>query len=369
MDLATELYSEQHQLGAQERLAMLRQGVCVMLGAFAISACASIDTGAENETDIRIIDLKTSGAGPFGWVDNETFVIMANTGESYIRKDGAEVRVARVMTHNYRTGERKVFGRVSSGLCYAADGYVSYIFADDATGELWASYGELGKETTRKIKPGEMNFDRGPEGSCRPWSERPANPPWVKEKAAIWHLWPRLGLINCQSPTASVRTQYIKARFHKPGDEAGIELPFSCYEVFNGFRYYPFKGAYLALEFDFRSPWPEGRARRAFWLYSDGRVETLSFPYSQAIRASAIPTARGFVAFARPADRDQDYWIYLITPESTKRIARGNAAGVTSPDGCKVAMLHDADFKARVRTQNVTTRVTLKVLELCEAKT
>jgi hypothetical protein len=346
----------------------LRQGMCVILGAFAISACASIDVGAENETDIRIIDLKTSAAGPFGWVDNETFVIMANTGERYTRKDGAEVRVARVMTHNYRTGERKVFGRVSSGLCYASDGYVSYIFADDAAGELWASYGELGKETTRKIKPGEINFDRGPEGSCRPWSERPANPPWVKEKTAIWHLWPRLGLINCQGPTASVRTQYIKARFHKPGDEAGVELPFSCYEVFGGLRYYAFKGAYLALEFDFRSPWPEGRDRRAFWLYPDGRVETVSFPYSQAIRARAIPTARGFVAFARPADREDDYGIYLITPQSTKRIARGNAAGVTSPDGCKVAMLHDPDFKARARTGGVATPVTLKVLDLCEAK-
>lgn len=346
----------------------LRQGMCVILGAFAMSACASIDVGAENETDIRVIDLKTSAAGPFGWVDNETFVIMANTGERYTRKDGAEVRVARVMTHNYRTGERKVFGKVSSGLCYATDGYVSYIFADDATGELWASYGQLGKETTRKIKPGEMNFDRGPEGSCRPWAERPANPAWAKEKTAIWHLWPRLGIINCQTPTASVRTRHIKARFHKPGDEAGVELPFSCYEVFGGLRYYGFKGAYLALEFDFRSPWPHGRDRRAFWLYPDGRVETVSFPYSQAIRARAIPTARGFVAFARPGDPEDDYGIYFITPESTRRIARGNAAGVTSPDGCKVAILHDPDFKARARTRPVATPVTLKVLDLCDAK-
>lgn len=345
----------------------LRQGLCVILGAFAISACASIDVGAENETDIRIIDLKTSAAGPFGWVDNETFVIMANTDERYIRKDGQEVRVARVMTHNYRTGERKVFGKVSSQLCYS-DGYVSYAFLDRATEELWVSYGKLGEETTHKIKPGEMNFDRGPEGSCRPWSERPLNPPWAKPKTAIWHLWPRLGLINCQAPTASVRTKYIKARFHKPDDDAGIELPFSCYEVFGGLRYYPFKGAYFALEFDFRSPWPEGRDRRAFWLYPDGRVETLSFPYSQAIRASAIPTARGFVASARPANREDDYGIYLITPESTKRIARGNGAGVTSPDGCKVAMLHDPDFKARARTRGATTPVTLKVLDLCEAK-
>lgn len=346
----------------------LRQGLCVILGAFAISACASIDVGAENETDIRIIDLKTSAAGPFGWVDNETFVIMANTGERYIRKDGEEVRVARVMTHNYRTGERKVFGKVSSGLCYATDGYVSYIFADDATGELWASYGELGKEATRKIKPGEMHFDRGPRGSCRPWSERPKTPSWVKEKIAIWPLSPYLGLLNCNVRAATVRTQYIKARFHKPDDEVGVELPLSCYEVSMSLKYYPFKGAYFSLEFDFRSPWPAGRDRRVFWLYPDGSVEVLVLPYSEIIRENAIPTAKGIIAFAQPTTREGDYGVYLVTPEATRRILRGHAGGVTSPDGCRVAMLHDPEYKARIENRSASARVTLKVLELCDKK-
>lgn len=330
----------------------------------ALSACAGIGVEAENQTDVRVIDLKISAAGPFGWIDNETFVVMVRTGESYTRKDGAAVQIARVATINYRTGEQKTYGKVSSGLCFA-DGYVSYIFANDATGELFASYGELGKEVVRRIKPGELLFDRALTGSCRPWNERAETPDWLGKNTRFWHLWPNLGLINCRANDVSVRTRSVKAQFHPLSNVAGVELPFSCYQVFRGLRYHPFKGAYFSLEFDFRSPWPEGRDRKAFWLYPNGQVETIVLPFSTAIRESAVPTSRGIVAFAQPMKRSEDYWVYLVTPESSKRILRGNASGLTSPDGCRVAMLHDPEFNARVDGRSVSAPVTLKVLELC----
>jgi hypothetical protein len=344
----------------------LTRVLCALFGVIAITACNPINLAADSETDFRVIDLKI-GVNPIGWKDDETIVLIGDSGERYARKDGAMEPVLRVMTLNYQTGRREVFGKVGGQFCYV-DGYISYSFLDRATDELWVSYGELGNETVRKIKPGELDFDRGPTASCRPWGERPVTPPWFDEKARIWHLWPRLGLINCRSASVSIRTQHIKARFYKPDETVGIELPFSCYEVFRGLRYYPFKGAYFALEFDFRSPWPEGRDRRAFWLYPDGRVETIVLPYSTAIRESGIPTVHGIVAFARPVKREDDYWVYLVTPEATKHIMRGNASGVTSPDGCKVAMLHDPEFDARIDRRPVTTSVTLKVLELCKGK-
>jgi hypothetical protein len=345
---------------------MIRAAFCGFLVALAIalSACAGIRAEAENQTDVRVIDLKVSAAGPFGWVDNETFVVMVRTAERYKRKDGAEVEIARVATINYRTGEQKTYGKVSSGLCFA-DGYVSYIFADDATGNIFASYGELGKEIVRKIEPGELRFDRVLTGSCRPWNETPIRPQWLDAKTRFWNLWPFIGLINCRSADVSIRTQYVKARFHRTNDEIGVELPFSCYEVFRGLRYHPFKGAYFALEFDFRHPWPEGRDRRAYWLYPDGAVETIVLPYSIAIRESGIPTARGIIAFSRPEKRGEDYWVHLVTPGSTRRILRGNASGLTSPDGCRVAILHDPNFDARVSGRSPRTPVTLKILELC----
>jgi len=341
--------------------------------AYFIGACAPIGVSAERQGDVRVIELK-SNAGPVGWLDNETIVAIGQTGESYARKDGAMQPIARVMTLNYRTGEQKLFGKISSEFCFS-DGYVSYAFLDRATDELWVSYGELGSETTRKIKPGELNFDRGSRGSCRPWSERPKPPSWAKENTAIWPLSPYKGLLNCNVAAATASTQYVKARFHKPNDEQGVELPFSCYEVSMGLKYYPFKGAYFSFEFDFRIPWPAGRDRRAFWLFPDGTVETQLLKYSTAIRAGGIPTAKGIVtfatparAFAEPASAEADYWIYLVTPMESKRILPGHGSGVTSPDGCKVAMLHDPEYKARINNRSVTTRVTLKVLDLCETK-
>ncbi len=348
----------------------MRKAVCrSLLGSLllVLSGCAGIGVEPENQTDVRVIDLKISAAGPFGWVDNETFVVMMRTDERYARKDGGEVQVARVATINYRTGERKTYGKVSSQLCFA-DGYISYIFSDYATSELFASYGELGKEVVRKIKPGELLFDRALTGSCRPWNERPATPHWLEQNTRFWHLWPNSGLINCRANDVSVRTRSVRAQFHPLSHEAGVELPFSCYQVFRGLRYHPFKRAYFSLEFDFRSPWPEGRDRKAFWLYPNGHVETIVLPFSAAIRESAIPTARGIVAFAQPMKRGEDYWVYLVTPESSKRILRGNASGLTSPDGCRVAVLHDPEFNARVDGRSVSAPVTLKVLELCGGK-
>ena len=234
----------------------------------------------------------------------------------------------------------------------------------DATGELIAAYGQLGKETVRRVKPGEMNFDRV-GGSCRPSEERPPNPPWIKERTEIWHLWPRFGLINCKVVSSSLGNRAIKASFHKTNDESEFELPFSCYDVERRVKYYAFKNAYFALERGPVSPWPVGQTRKVYWLSPEGNVQTIVLPYSSAIRESMVPTARGIVAFSRPATRDEDYGVYLVSTGPPKRILRGHAAGVTSPDGCKVAVLHDPDFDSRVEGRRVAAPITLKVLELC----
>jgi len=97
-------------------------------------------------------------------------------------------------------------------------------------------------------------------------------------------------------------------------------------------------------------------------------VEILTFPYSLAVRYYAIPVANGILAFSEPSSRKDDYWVYFLTPDSSRRLFRGHATGITSPDGCKVAMLIDPDFDARVSSRNVTTPVQLKVLDFCTSK-
>ena len=301
-------------------------------------------------------------------MDNERILMRIDTGERVTPDGGGLIAIFNLISYNYKTGDRHDYGRVGSQICYA-DGYISHGWrADDDRNQVIVAYGELGKESRRRIKPGEIDFERGARGSCRPWSEHPPNPAWAQENTEIWFLWPRLGVIDCQTRHESVLTKHIRARFHRPDDEVGVELPFSCYSVFGGLRYYPYKGAFFAFEHDYRHPWPENRNRRAFWLYPDGHVETLTFPYSQAIRDDAVPVRDGILAFSRPATRKDDYWVYYLTPNFTKRLYRGSATGITSPDGCKVAMLLDPDFKAKVWSNDVTTPVSLKILDFCSAR-
>ena len=331
------------------------------LFSLALSGCVA---SPKDEPQVKIIDLKIRGGNPAGWIDNETFVLVMQTDDLLSGRGDSHRTVARIAAVNYRSGERKYFGKISSKLCFS-DGYVSYVFLDHATGELWASHGELGREVTEKVEVGRILFDEGPNGSCRPWEERPSSPDWAKEKLEIWHLWPRLGLINCNVPSYSILNRSIRASFHDPDGESRVALPFSCYDIRKGFRYYPFKGAFFGVEYASVLPWPVGKSRRAYWLYPDGRVEVISLSYSTAIREEVIPTVHGIIAFGRPAKSHEDYGVYLVTPESTKLILHGRARGATSPDGCKVAMLHDPDFAKRVSGRRVSSNVSIKVLEIC----
>ena len=334
--------------------------LCVLLlFGFTSAGCGSFP----GVNGIRIVDLKISGEGPYGWVDNDTFVTKLPTGESYTRTDGKSVPVTRVATINYRTGERKYFGRATSDVCFSR-GYVSYFFLNQSTGELLAFYGDLGKEKIYSVGPEGLTIDRGPRGSCRPWGERPRRPEWLSNDSAFWPLSPYLGFLSCGVRAATLDTSSVTARFHRPGDEIGLKLPFSCYEVSNSLKYYEFSGAYFGLEFDYRSPYPNKRTRRVFWLHPDGRVETHVLPQSEVVRHAVIPTAKGYLAISRPTTRDGTYEIYLVTPQGVTPVVPGDGVAVTSPDGCKVAILHDPQRTARRFRDRPATK-TLKVLELC----
>jgi hypothetical protein len=343
-----------------------RLWLCVV-AALALGACASIEQGEAKGikvTDSPVVSL------PLAWMDNERILLIERTGKIIARPNGGGRIQYHLISYNYTTSERQDYGSVEGRPCYA-DGYISYYMEDDTDNRhVIAVYGPLGNEIRRRVEKGEIWFDEGARGSCRPWSEVPKRPSWANEKTTIWFLWPRFGFIDCRTQLVSPLAKDVKARFHHSNEDVGIELPFSCYEVsgYGTLKYHPFKKAYFSFEFDFRSPWPKGRDRRGFWLFPDGHVETLTFPYSQAIRHTAIPVADGILAFSQPADRKDDYWVYFLTPQSSRRLFRGKATGITSPDGCKVAMLIDPDFKAKVWSHDVKTPVELKILDFCSVR-
>jgi hypothetical protein len=181
-------------------------------------------------------------------------------------------------------------------------------------------------------------------------------------------LWPSAGVIACNVRSYSFDTKTVAASFHRGNEAEGVELPFSCFDVRRGFQYYAFKEAYFATQQDIVTPWPIGKDRKAYWLFPNGRVETLTLPYSSAIRENMVPTVRGIVAFSRPISRNERYGVYLVTPKHTQRILDGHGSGVTSPDGCKVVVLHDPEYDARVEGRRASSPVTLKVLDFCTEK-
>ena len=338
--------------------------LCAVLALVPLS-CASLEYLPPDK--IKVTDLPVVSY-PLAWMDNERILMRVKSGTKTDAHGEGRYATFDLISYNYKTGERHNYGRAGQQICYR-DGYVSRGWREDEDrSKVIVLYGELGNETRREIKPGEINFDRGPGGSCRPSNERPPRPSWAQEDTAIWNLWPRLGVIDCRTRAVSPLTKHIKARFHRIDDDVGVDLPFSCEQVFPGPRYYPYKGAYFAFEYDYRHPWPEGMDRRAYWLYPDGRVEVLTFPYSKAIRGNAVPVADGLLTFTRSYGRGDDFWVYFVTPNSKTRLYRGNAMGITSPDGCKVAMLIDPDFKAKAWSDKVKTPVALRVLDFCQSR-
>jgi hypothetical protein len=326
-----------------------------------VSACGSLNSSLGPEVSVGVMDTKLA-FHPMAWLDDETLVVIGESGETTTRQDGSTQRILRVMTLNYRTGAQETFGKFTSQFCFN-NGYVSYFYLDPSNDELWISYGPLGKELVTKTKPGEIAIDWGAFGSCRPWNELPPLPDWTRTTETL-RLWPRVGIISCNVRSYSFRTRNIRASFHKLPESTVVELPFSCFDVKRGFRYYAFNNAYFSPEQDLVSPWPKGRDRRLFWLYADGTVETVTLTYSPYIRDTLVPTARGIVALTQPASGDENLGVYLISPAGPIRILRGYAAGVLSPNGCRMAVLHDPDFLARLERRSAKTP-SLKILELC----
>jgi hypothetical protein len=318
--------------------------------------------GTKAPDDPYVIEIQARAA-PMGWLDNETIVVFAYLGDKQTRRDGVVEEVGRIASYKYRTGEMRAFGKASSGTCYS-DGYASYIFLDKVTDELWASYGFLGSEITKKVKPGEIHFNRGGYyKTCRQITDRKPMPSWAEGKYFVWALRDEHGVFNCGS--SNFHEKRVNARMHRWDDPVGVELPFTCYSVRRGFVYYPFKGAYFTQEIGPVIPWPVGRDRKAFWMYPDGKVETLVFPYSTAIRGDMLPTVKGIVAFSSPESLSEEHRIHLITPSGMRELYGGHGGGSVSPDGCKLAMIHDEDYSARLRSSRSTKPNTFKVLDFC----
>ncbi len=141
--------------------------LCALL-ALAPLSCASLEE--ESLEGVKVTNLPVVSY-PVAWMDNERILMRYSNGDSVSYSGGSRKAIFYWVSYNYKTAERQNYGRVGTSPCYR-DGYVSHYMTDDEDSkQLIAVYGELGKETRRRVEKGEIWFDNAARGSCRPWSE------------------------------------------------------------------------------------------------------------------------------------------------------------------------------------------------------
>ena len=140
----------------------------------------------------------------------------------------------------------------------------------------------------------------------------------------------------------------------------GIDLRTSL--VTTGIRYYPFKGGYFMAEQGFN-----GKRGTAWWLFPDGRTETVSLPKGPwddggSLQSSIAPTKVGVIVHHQVR---KDWGLYLAASSGFGELIKGAVMRyAVSPDGCKIAYFHqplkgsEKDKLARVPI--------LKILNVCD---
>jgi hypothetical protein len=250
-------------------------------------------------------------------------------------------------TWNLRTKETKRFNEVDAGLCYY-NGNIAFREIDNALMKQWTSIGRFPGETKRL--EGAVRID---PMSCLPIEALPQLPAWTKTRS-IMRLRPQHGFLDLgpQGEEKNSPIYLIRNEHDKP-----IELSIRRREFLSTtVRYYDHKNAYFFPGHFFRpdalspnggygiSPWPDGIARPAKWLYPDGNVEEVVVPYAKWARRTLVPTRAGILAldstfFTVTGETPWDGAYLLEKNVWRSRFSRGLFEDhALSADGCKLAV-------------------------------
>jgi hypothetical protein len=131
--------------------------------------------------------------------------------------------------------------------------------------------------------------------------------------------------------------------------------------VTTGIRFYPFRGAYLMAEQGF-----QGKPSTVWWLYPDGRTERVEMPVGpwdkQGRINSSFAASRAGILVHLPVP--MNWSLYAVQSKRIVELVKGAVMRYSvSPDGCKVAYLHQELKPASAkRTERIPV---LKALNVC----
>lgn len=166
---------------------------------------------------------------------------------------------------------------------------------------------------------------------------------------------------------------------YRPGIPEGLPLPLPG-GVGGPMGYEPFRHAYLFVRSNYRDPitgkvdnstrWPEGKPIPIWWLTPDGKVTEEAIPYHPMARSSNrvfLPVKGGVFVYAQDIGLGTSIGYsggYLARAGTLNKLIAGLLhKPVVSPDGCRVAFVHESEFPTSPENGKI------KILDLCEGGT
>lgn len=196
--------------------------------------------------------------------------------------------------------------------------------------------------------------------SCRYYDSQP---PW-KRGGLTAPLLDEHGYVDLSPPAIDEERSPL---LYRPGVPEGKVLPFPK-GVGGPFGYAPFRTAYLFMSVSYQDPvtgklknsteWPKGKPMSAWWLTPDGTVAQEAIPYHPFIagRLDFLPVKGGVFVGG-----------YLVRDGTTRNVIQGILhSPVVSPDGCRVAFVHEPDPPTDVAHRNT---LEVKMVDLCDGGT
>jgi hypothetical protein len=307
--------------------------------------------------------------GDVYWLDNERVLFLGSEDGKPVAKEHEALNVWDTAKNAVTLQKRNI-----SSLCYQNGVVLLGQKIDNPAGGPWKYRffrGPLGNEQPQK----KESKDRLDYLNCRIVEKSPGQDQGHTGRYLLdGHGYLDYGETRSSDLRANPPVVLVKEDASK-----GIVLPFGKRQV-ESLEFYPFKGAYFVygafLDPSTRivkHPWPNTVPHPLWWVMPEGTVSEVLIPpgvWNSGGSLQFTPTVKGVVATyhgGTKSDRDPGtQGLYLIRENEVARtIIRGFVARVgVSPDGCRVAFSHAANYEADRRPSGKNRR-TLKMMNLC----
>jgi hypothetical protein len=258
-------------------------------------------------------------------------------------------------------------------LCVRGD-YSTFLRKSPSDGKSLLVTRDKGQETVSPL----VNVEWFNRFSCRYYRDKPE---WIIENHITLPLLDGHGFLDW---FPSEGPNYIRNQpllFHPNSSLDPIALPIGTREVWRiDVRYASFRNAYFLHPIKYIDPqtgneepigpWPEGKPVTVWWLVPDGTITTETIPYMRFMRGGSrdyFPTKAGIFIYTHKTNglgKPGDAGGYLARNGLVTKLITGLLESVSvSPDGCRVAFVHDPyDTVHGIDRLN---RINVKVINFC----